>query len=106
MANSMKHDNSFINKESDNDSVARSDSTAVANSKNEINNVNKLRTEVITLKFFVTEQLYIIKQSVGSPKASVCMCRSEYNIYIDSLHDQIHYLKEENKIKYYSILTM
>lgn len=29
----MKHDNNFINKESDNDSVAHSDSTAVANSK-------------------------------------------------------------------------
>ena len=51
------------------------------------------------LKMFVTEQLYIIKQSVGSPKTSVCNCSSKNNIYIDSLHDQINYLREENKMK-------
>ena len=48
---------------------------------------------------FVTEQLYIIKQSVGSPRTSVCNCSSENYIYIDSLHDQINYLREENKMK-------
>ena len=54
---------------------------------------------MVTLKMFVTEQLYIIKQSVGSPKTSVCNCSSKNNIYIDSLHDQINYLREENKMK-------
>ena len=47
---------------------------------------------------------------VGSPKTSVCNCSSQNNIYIDSLHDQINYLREENKIKtllfssYYAIV--
>ena len=36
---------------------------------------------------------------VGSPKTSVCNCSSQNNIYIDSLHDQINYLREENKMK-------
>ena len=53
----------------------------------------------MTLKMFVTEELYIIRQSVGSPKTSVCNCSSKNNIYIGSLYDQIHYLKEENKMK-------
>ena len=48
---------------------------------------------------FVTEQLYIIKQSIGSPKTSVCDCSSQNNICIDSLHDQIDYLRDENKMK-------
>ena len=48
---------------------------------------------------FVIEQIYIIKQSVGSSKISVCNCSSKNNIYIDSLCDQINYLREENKMK-------
>ena len=95
MANSMVDDSSFINEESDNNILNRSDNTAVANSDAEINDVNKLRSEVTALKMFVTEQLYIIKQSVGSPKTYVCNCSPENNTYIDSLHDQINYLKEE-----------
>ena len=77
----------------------RSDNVAVANSDVEIIDVNKLKTEVVALKMFVTEQLYIIKQSVGSPKTSLCNFSSKNNIYIDSLHDQINYLREENKMK-------
>ena len=65
----------------------RSDNVAVANSDVEIIDVNKLKTEVAALKMFVTEQLYIIKQSVGSPKTSACNCSPKNNIYIDSLHD-------------------
>ena len=48
---------------------------------------------------FVTDQLYILKQSVGCPKTSECNFCSKESIYINSLHDQINYLKEENKIK-------
>ena len=48
---------------------------------------------------FVTKQLYIIKQSVGSPKTSGCNCSSNSNIYTDSLQDRINYLSEENKMK-------
>ena len=48
---------------------------------------------------FVTDQLYILKQSVGCPETSECNFSSKESIYINSLHGQINYLKEENKIK-------
>ena len=106
MANSMVDESSFINEESDNNIFNRSDNTAVANSDVEINNVNKLKTEIMALKIIVTEQLYIKKQAVGSPKTSMCNCSSKNNIYIDSLHDQINYLREENKLKNSSIQSL
>ena len=99
MVNSVENDRNFISEESGNNIFNHSDNVAVANSDVEIIDVNKLKTEVVALKMFVTEQLYIIKQSVGSPKTSVCNCSSKNNIYIDSLHDQINYLREENKMK-------
>ena len=77
MANSTGYDSSSINEESDNNIFNRSDSVAVANSDFEIKDVTKLKTETMALKMFVTEQFYIIKQSVGSPKASKSNCSSE-----------------------------
>ena len=71
MVNSVENDRNFISEESDNNIFNHSDNVAVANSDVEIIDVNKLKTEVMVLKMFVTEQLYIIKQSVGSPKT--CM---------------------------------
>ena len=76
MANSMGDDSNFTREESDNNIFNHSDNSAVANSKVEIIDVNKLKTEVAALKMFVTEQLYIIKQSVGSSKTFVCNCRN------------------------------
>ena len=99
MRNNKGDDGNFISEESDNNIFNRNDNAAVANSDVEIIDVNKWITEVAALKMFVTEQLYIIKQSVGSPKTSVCNCSSKNNIYVDSLHDQINYLREENKMK-------
>ena len=55
MANSTGYDSSFINEESDNNIFNRSGSVAVANSDFEINDVNKLKTETMALKMFVTE---------------------------------------------------
>ena len=99
MPNSMGDDSNFISEDSDNNILNHGDNAAVANSDVEIIDVNKLKTEMAALKMFVTEQLYIIKQSVGSPKISVCNCSSKNNIYIESLHDQTNYLREENKMK-------
>ena len=99
MRNNKGDDGNFISEESDNNIFNRNDNAAVANSDVEIMDVNKWITEVAALKMFVTEQLYIIKQSVGSPKTSVCNCSFKNNIYIDSLHDQINYLREENEMK-------
>ena len=67
----MENDRNFISEESGNNIFNHSDNVAVANSDVEIIDVNKLKTEVMVLKMFVTEQLYFIKQSVGSPKT--CM---------------------------------
>ena len=99
MANSMGDDSSLKIEESYNNIFDRSDNATVANCDVELNNINKLKTEVMALEMFVTEQVYTIKQSVGCPNTSECSCSSKNNIYIDSLHDQIQYLKEENKMK-------
>ena len=80
VANSTGDDSNFIGEESDNNIFNHSDNAAVANSDVEIIDLNKLKIEVAALKMFVTEQLYIIKQSVGSPKTSVCNRSSKYNI--------------------------
>ena len=79
----MGDDSNFISEDSDNNIFNHGDNAAVANSDVEIIDVNKLKTEMAALKMFVTEQLYIIKQSVGSPKISVCICSSKNSIYID-----------------------
>ena len=97
MAKIMGDNSSFINEESDNKFADCSDDTVVTNS--DVNDVTKLKTELLALKMFVTDQLYILKQSVGCPKTSECNFSSKESIYINSLHDQINYLKEENKIK-------
>ena len=60
MANSMENDSSFIRDRSDNNIFNNHDNAAVA-SDVETNDINKLKTEVVPLKMFVTEQLYMIK---------------------------------------------
>ena len=97
MAKVMGDNSSFINEESDNKFSDCSDDAVVTNS--DVNDVTKLKTELMALKMFVTDQLYILKQSVGCPTTSECNFSSKESIYINSLHDQINYLKEENKIK-------
>ena len=97
MAKIMGDNSSFINEESNNKFCDCSDDTVVTNS--DVNDVTKLKPELLALKMFVTDQLYILKQSVGCPKTSECNFSSKESIYINSLHDQINYLKEENKIK-------
>ena len=93
----MGDNSSFINEESDNKFSDCSDDTVVTNS--DVKDVTKLKTKLMALKMFVTDQLYISKQSVGCPTTSECNFSSKESIYINSLHDQINYLKEENKIK-------
>ena len=63
----MVDDSSFINEESVNNIFNRSDNTfnridntAVANSDVKINDVNKLKAEVMASKMLITKQLYII----------------------------------------------
>ena len=109
----MVDDSSFINEESVNNifncsdnTFNRIDNTAFANSDVEINDVNKLKAEVMASKMLITEQLYIIKQSVGSPKTFIFNCSSKNNIFIDSLHNQINCLREKNEMKNYVIQSL
>ena len=53
----------------------------------------------MALKMFITDQLYLVKQSTGKPKTPECNCNSQSDSYIKSLIEPIHYLKEENKMK-------
>ena len=53
----------------------------------------------MALKMFITDQLYLLKQLVGNPKTPECYCNSNSDSYITYLIEQIHYLKEENKMK-------
>ena len=68
-----------------------SDNTIIDKSDSE-NDLTKLKTEPLALKMFVSEQIYLLKQSVGTPNTS-------RDNYIKSLEEQIYYLKKENKIK-------
>ena len=91
----MAHVSNTDNKESDN----AFDDTIITNTDVNINDLNKLKTEVMALKMFITDQLYLLKQSIANPKTPGCNCNSRNDSYITSLIEQIHYLKEENKMK-------
>ena len=65
----------------------------------DINDLDKLKTEVMALKMFITDQLHLLKQMVGNPKTPECKCNSKSDRYIKPLIEQIHSLKEENKMK-------
>ena len=98
MRNNMAHVSNTDNKESDN----AFDDTIITNTDVNINDLNKLKTEVMALKMFITDQLFILfilKQSTGNPKTPECNCNSKSDSYITSLIEQIYHLKEENKMK-------
>ena len=91
MTRKMANDSNSSNKEQIYNTLDQNGNTITGIS----DGLNKLKTEVIALKMFVTKQLYLLKQSVGSTNTP------EYDssdFYIKSLIEQI-YLKEENKIK-------
>ena len=107
MRNNMANVNNIYNKESDN-AFEGTDDTIITNTDVDINDLNKLKTEVMALKMFITDQLFILKQSIGNPKTPECNCNSKSDSYITSLIEQVHYLKEENKMKnsFYSIFAI
>ena len=69
MSNNMADGGNIDNKESD-DPLEGSDDTIITNSDVDMNDIDKLKTKVIALKMFVTDQLYLLKRSVGNPKAA------------------------------------
>ena len=105
------------NKESDN-AFEGSDDTIITNTDVNINDLNKLKTEVMALKMFITDQLFILKQSIGNPKTPECNCnskcssnsniKSNCNCNIASLTEQTHYVKQEHKMKklFYLIFSL
>ena len=94
MASKMANDSgSSSNKEQNYNSLDQNNNTIIGIS----DDLNKLKTEVIALKMLVRDQLYLLKQSVGSTKAPEYNPSSDF--YIKSLSEQKEYLKEENKIR-------
>ena len=91
MASNMA-DKGILNYQEQNDDIFDcSDNTIIDNSDSE-NDLTKLKTELLALKMFVSEQIYLLKQSVGTTNTNS-------DNYIKSLELQMCYLKEENKIK-------
>ena len=115
----MANVNNIDNKESDN-AFEGTDDTIITNAHVHINDLNKLKTEVMALKMFITDQLFILKQSIGNPKTPECNCNSKCssnsnsnnnsnsNCNIASLIEQTHYVKQEHKMKklFYSIFSL
>ena len=94
MTSKMANDSgSSSNKEQNYNGVDQNNNTTIGIS----DDLNKLKTEVVALKMLVTDQLYLLKQSVSSTKALEYNPSSDF--YIKSLIEQKEYLKEENKIK-------
>ena len=107
------------NKESDN-AFEGSDDIVITNTDVNINDLYKLKTKVMALKMFITDQLYLLKQSIGNPKTPDCNCNSKCssnsnsnnnsnsNCNIASLIEQTHYVKQEHKMKklFYSIFSL
>ena len=71
-----------------------SSSSAIVEQSDYNEEITKLRTELIALKSFLTEQLHFIKQSVCKPfKVEKNSC------YISRLLEDINYLKQGSKTK-------
>ena len=70
--------------------------------------LNKLKTEVIALKMFVIDQLYLLKQSVSSTKTPEYNNNSDF--YINSLSNnqtnRLSYRREQNKKFYYPVFII
>ena len=91
MASNMA-DKGILNYQEQNDDIFDcSDNTIIDNSDSE-NDLTKLKTELLALKMFVSEQIYLLKQSIGTPNTNS-------DNYIKSLEEQMCYVKVENKIK-------
>ena len=92
-------DVSNINNKEYDSAFESSDDTIITNTGIDINDLDKLITKVMVLKMFITDQIYLLKQQIGNPKTPECNYNSKSHSYITSRIEQIHYLKEENKMK-------
>ena len=91
MASNMANKGILNYQEQNDDIFDSSDNIIIDNSDSE-NDLTKLKTELLVLKMFVSEQMYLLKQSAGTPNTNS-------DNYIKSLEEQICYFKEESKIK-------
>ena len=98
MANNMEGEfNSISEDEQENNSFDRSNDTIIEKNEADINDLELLKAELSALKMFVAEQIFLIKQQLGTSK--IGECESTNDILLSSLNEQINYLKEENKLK-------
>ena len=61
--------------------------------------INNLNAEVKALKSFIIEQLYVIKKSIEDFKGQENIPNSDSSVLIQSLKEELHYLRNENLAK-------
>ena len=100
----MGDENTLISDDQIENTFDSSNDTIIDNSDPDLNELSILKAEVHALKLFITEQLYLLKKSVGSPK--IGEYDTSNDLYIKSLNEQILLLKEENKAKNHIIQSL
>ena len=100
----MGDENTLISNDQIENTFDSSNDTIIDNSDPDLNELSILKAEVHALKLFITEQLYLLKKSVGSPKISEYDTSND--LYIKSLNGQILLLKEESKAKNHIIQSL
>ena len=100
----MGDENTLISDDEIENTFDSSNDTIIDNSDPDLNELSILKAEVHALKLFITEQLYLLKKSVGSPK--IGEYDTSNDLYIKSLNEQILLLKEENKAKNHIIQSL
>ena len=95
MRNNMADENNSDCEEFENPFDSTDNTIITSNDKDvTFNELSKVKAELSALKMFVSEQLYILKQSVGSSNIPECSLnqRNNSDIYVKSLLEQINYL--------------
>lgn len=100
----MGDENTLISDDQIENTFDSSNDTIIDNSDPDLNELSILKAEVHALKLFITEQLYLLKKSVGSPK--IGEYDTSNDLYIKSLNEQILLLKEENNAKNHIIQSL
>ena len=100
----MGDENTLISDDQKENTFDTSNDTIIDNSDQDLNELSILKAEVHALKLFITEQLYLLTKSVGSPK--IGEYDTSNDLYVKSLNEQILLLKEENKAKNHIIQSL
>ena len=93
----MGDENTLISDDQIENTFDSSNDTIIDNSDPDLNELSILKAEVHALKLFITEQLYLLKKSVGSPKIGVYDTSND--LYIKSSMSKYCFLKKKTMQK-------